>query len=244
MKAKKTFEFSLDRWTPGTLPMARLGQYLEKLAALAGSKESVHFESITKGSAVQKFYSDEVAAEAVSKRMWLVGSPDAPADIVKTQQELNRMLQEDGCVATLKVHGGGIIYKFPGRKTPILEEVTVHEFGEVTGELIRVGGKDGSVPVWLQASDGTIYRCTTNKNVARDLARLLFGPQVRVSGNGKWRRSADRKWHMEEFIIKSWETVEQDDLEATVAALRAVEGSGWNAMKDPHAELRKLRGDE
>jgi hypothetical protein len=244
MKAKTTFEFSLDKWTPETLPMARLGQYLEKLAALAGSKEAIHFDKIKKGSAVPNFYVDDQAREDVISRMSTIGLPSASSDVAKLQQDINRMLQDDGCVGTLKIKGGATIYKFPGRKTPLAEEVIVHEFGEVEGELIRVGGKDGSVPVWIENQDGTLYRCTASKNVARDLAPLLFGPILKVAGNGKWRRTADRKWNLEEFTIKSWEKVVMDDLVETVAALRAVEGSEWNAMEDPHAELRKLRGDE
>jgi hypothetical protein len=238
------YDFALDRWTPTTLPMARLCQYLEKLSLLFGSKENVHFTMVRKGSAIPQISVDQSANENVYGRVKLLGKPDAPKDIQNLQREINRMLQADNCVGTLRLKGGATIYKFPGRKTPLTEEVVIHEFGELDGELIRVGGKDDSVPVWIQAIDGSVYKCTAKKSAARELAPLIFSEPIRVSGNGKWRRSADRVWVLEEFEIKSWLLINADDLQVTVDALRAVDGSGWNEMNDPQGELRKLRSDE
>lgn len=133
------------------------------------------------------------------------------------------------------------------RRGPNLEspdEIVVHEFGELDGEIIRVGGKDDTVPVWIQGFDGTIYKCVATKALARELGPRIFGAAIKVSGNGKWRRSVDRVWILEEFSIRSWEELGGDDLQGTIEKLRAVEGSGWNLMDNPQRELRKLRGDE
>jgi hypothetical protein len=244
MTDQVTYDFALDRWTPQTLPMARLCQYLEKLALLFGSKEQVHFDMVRKGSAVSQMSVDRVALDSVQARVGLLGSPDAPKDVQNLQRDINRMLQVDGCVGTLKIKGGATIYRFLGRKTPLAEEVIVHEFGEVEGELIRVGGKDDSVPVWIQGLEGSVYKCTASKSVARELAPLIFAEPIRVSGNGKWRRTQDRVWILEEFEIKSWERLKSDDLQEVVETFRAIEGSKWNEMEDPQAELRRLRSDE
>ena len=44
------YEFQIDAFSPATIPMARLAQYLAELAALLGQPERVHFEKLKKGS--------------------------------------------------------------------------------------------------------------------------------------------------------------------------------------------------
>lgn len=238
------YDFALDNWSPTTLPMSRLCQYLDKLASLFGSKEHVHFDRVRKGSAIPQISVDRSANEDVLSRVAFLGNPNAPRDIQALQRDINLMLQADNCVGTLRVKGGAMIYQFPGRKTPITEEVIVHEYGELDGELIRVGGKDESVPVWIKSVDGTVFKCTAKKQLARELAPLIFSDHIRVNGNGKWRRGVDGAWSIDEFEIKSWEPIQDEDIEAMIAELRATPGSKWNEMADPHAELAKLRSDE
>ena len=97
------------------------------------------------------------------------------------------------------------------------------------------------MPLLLQDTDGTTYRCNASRTVARELAHHLFGDLVRVQGTGKWRRTPERAWELDEFKVKSWEAIEQTPLEDAVRALREVEGSQWNTFFDPQAELRELR---
>ncbi len=243
MKPQTTYDFILDKWTPQTLPMARFCQYLEQLVLLFGNKEAVHFDALRAGSAIQQISVDAVALPQVQARVSLLGQADAPGDIKKIQRAINRMLQEDDCSATLKVKGEATVWQFLGHKMPLTEEVVVHEAGQLDGEVIRVGGKDDSVPVWLKDCNGSIYKCTANKSLARELAQWLFGPVLRVSGNTKWRRNAEQVWLLEEFIIKTVEPLDQDDLISVVAQLRAVPGSDWNSMENPQQVLRALRGD-
>jgi hypothetical protein len=244
MKDQVTYDFKLDRLTPQTLSMARLTQYLEKLVLLCGSKESVHFDMVRKGSAVQQFSVDRHAADDVQSRISLLNDYNEPQDIRKIKRDLNRMLRDDDCVGVLKVRNGATIYTFPGRKIPKVEDVVVQEFGELDGELIRVGGKDDSVPVWIKGADNVVSRCWATKATARDLAPYIFGTAVRVSGEGKWRKGEDGTWALEEFAIKSFVPLPADDLQDLVSRLRQVEGSEWNTMDNPQRELRKLRSEE
>ena len=244
MKQQTTYDFVLDKWTPETLPMARFCQYLEQLVLLFGNKEAVHFNTLRKGSAIQQISVDAAALAQVQERVGLLGQADAPDDIKKVQRAINRMLREDDCSGTLKLKGGAKVYQFLGRNMPLAEEVVVHEAGQLDGEVIRVGGRDDSVPVWLKDGNGSIHKCSANKNLARELAQMIFGPVIRVSGNAKWRRNADQVWQLEEFIIKTVEPLDQYDLMSVVAQLRAVPGSDWNSMPNPQQVLRALRSDE
>jgi len=243
MNTPTHYDFRIDAWKPDTLPMARLAEYLAKLAVLVGYKENVHFIQVRKGSAIQEFIVDHEAAPKIAARLHLAGGTSAPMDTIKVRQEINRMLRDDNASASLRIKKGAEIIYFPGRKTPLAEEVVVYEQGELDGEVIRVGGKDDSVPVWLRGEEGEIYKCGTDRNIARELARQLFGQTVRVAGQGTWRRTSDRVWQLEKFTIQSWQALYQSTLVEIIESLRAVDGSEWNDMDDPQGELRKLRGE-
>jgi hypothetical protein len=237
------YDFRIDVWKPETLPMAKLAKYLAKLSVMFGDESHVHFIKVRKGSAIPEIAVEQEAAPKVAARLRLVGSHDAPPDLEKANLEINRMLREDNASAILRIKNGGVVLNFPGRKTPLTEEVVVHEQGELDGIVIRVGGKDDSVPVWIEGEGRTIYKCQTNRDIARQLATYLFDQPIRVAGNGKWCRNPERKWELEQFDIKSFEVLNDIQLEQLIDELRAVAGNYWNELDDPQAELRKLRGD-
>lgn len=237
------YDFRIDVWKPETLPMAKLAKYLAKLSIMFGDDNCVHFLKVRKGSAIPEIAVDQIAAPKVAARLRLVGMPDSPPELERANLEINRMLREDNASATLKLKNGGIVLNFPGKKTPLAEEVVVYEQGELDGIVIRVGGKDDSVPVWIEGEGRAIYKCQTTRDIARQLATYLFDKQVRVAGNGKWCRTPERKWELEQFEIKSFLPLEDTGLEQLIGELRAVKGNQWNEMDDPQAELRKLRGE-
>lgn len=237
------YDFRIDAWKPETLPMAKLAKYLAKLSVVFGDESHVHFLKVRKGSAIPEIAVEHEAAPKVASRLRLVGTPDAPPDLEKANLEINRMLREDNASATLRIKSGSIVLNFPGKKTPLAEEVVVHEQGEIDGIVIRVGGKDDSVPVWIEGEGRAIYKCQTNRDIARQLATYLFDKPVRVAGNGKWCRTPERKWELEQFDIKSFLILDDTGLEQLISELRTIDGNPWNEMDDPQAELRKLRGD-
>lgn len=241
MNTPTIYDFRIDAWTPDTLPMARLAEYLARLATVFGFQEHVHFLKVRKGSAVPEIHVQEATALKVHARLKLIGTADAPEDAAKSVQHINAMLREDNASAVLRVKGGAQVIQFPGCKTPLAEEAIVHEAGELVGTVIKVGGKDETVPLMLQDTDGTTFSCTTTRAMARELAHHLFGDMVRVQGTGKWRRTPERIWKLDDFRVKSWEAIDQTPLLDEVNALRAVEGSLWNGFSDPQAELKKLR---
>lgn len=243
MDTKVRYDFRIDAWTPDTLPMARLAEYLLTLATLFGYKEYVHFIQVRKGSAVPEIDVDREAAPKVGARLKLVGAPDAPPELRRAQREINDMLRDDNASATLRRKRGAIVIEFPGCKTPLAQEAVVHEQSELDGVVIRVGGRDESVPVWLEGENRTVYKCNATRDIARELGGLLFGAPIRVAGRGRWRRRADRVWELEAFDIKSYEPLEPIALADSIESLRTVEGSNWNAMPDPQQALRKLRAD-
>ena len=59
---REEISFDIDVFTPETLPMARLAEYLAKFSELLGNAENVHFSRLMKGSAKCKAFVDPEAA--------------------------------------------------------------------------------------------------------------------------------------------------------------------------------------
>lgn len=114
------------------------------------------------------------------------------------------------------------------------------ERGTLDGVLIRVGGKDGIVPVHLQDGD-KVHICNANREVARLLAPNLFGAVLRVHGEGRWERDQDGNWNLLRFDIRHFEPLDDVPLGEAVKRLRAVKESGWPRIPEPARELRRLR---
>jgi hypothetical protein len=67
-----------DSFTPQTLPMERLAEYVAALAKLLGERENVHFRSIEAGSAVLVATIDTPAQRKVRDRVIAVRDGHAP----------------------------------------------------------------------------------------------------------------------------------------------------------------------
>ncbi len=241
MDTHVTFDFRIDSLSPETLPMVRLAEYATYLGKLMGSEEHVHLLKVRRGSAVPEILVDLVAEPKVRQRLSLVNSPNVPDDVKSNWNKLNALLRDDNASAVLRVKKGASILKFPGKRTPLSEEVVVHEQGELDGIVIRVGGKDNTVPVWLQGEGGVKLECNATREMAKQLAGYLFESPVRVSGNAKWRRTQERAWELAGFDIKSFEPLDQTPLNELVTKLRTID-TDWAMIDDPQAELLRLRG--
>lgn len=237
------YDFKIDVWRPETLPMKRLAEYASELAKLFGCSADVHLLKVRAGSAVPEIAVAQKAQSNVAMRLALVGTSDAGEDILRPYLKVNDYLREDGGSAILRRKGGARVLAFPGCKTPLADEVVLHEAGTLQGVVTRVGGTGNPVPVWLEGENRQPLKCTSSRAIAKELAAHLFGSPVRVGGNGKWRRDAARTWDLEEFSIKDWEALPDTSLKDVVDALRQVEGSDWQRLDDPQAEWRRIRGE-
>jgi hypothetical protein len=62
-----------------------------------------------------------------------------------------------------------------------------------------------------------------------------------VFGEGRWRRTADGRWELEQFAVSHFEVLDDASLPDVVARLRAIEGSDWRKLDDPVNELLRIR---
>ncbi|MDF2600222.1 MAG: hypothetical protein K0Q54_3045 [Methylobacterium brachiatum] len=239
-----------DSWSPGTLPMQRLGEYLIELAALYGEQANVHFKRIRKGSAVLVSRIDEPAVPKVLDRLAAVSRLDAPKDIRRAFETIDRMLAADNARATVKVVTPALNWAastsmivFPGRgRSEAVDFGAVRRAGFLDGELIRIGGKDETVHLQLQDGDIFHTNIVTNRDLGRQLGHLLFGPTIRLWGTGSWRRGDDGLWTVVSFRVSRFEKLKDfDDLTKVVEELRNIRGSAWHLETDPVATLLAAR---
>ena len=238
------YRFTIDAFTPDSLPMSRLAEYMAGLAHLLGEAECVHFVRLEGGSTTVVHTVEPEAVPQVRKRVQSITCDDLPSDVGAAFKKLNRLLAMDNATGSLKDTASDLAIEFPGRDhQELITYGALTQPGVLDGELIRIGGQDETVPVHLRDGD-LIHICNTDREIARQLGSHLYGGTLRVRGIGRWERDADGVWSLRHFNIKEFEVLEGALLTEVVDRLRGVEGSGWKNIDDPMAELERLRHPE
>lgn len=243
MSIEKERRFKIDAFTPETLPMERLAEYMLQFAKLLGEPERVHFVDVASGSAVLRARVENVALPRVDRRLLDASRGFGDAVALKAVQALDDMLADDNAVGQLLDDRGAEIIAFPGRNRPKpLEYGPFREEGVLEGVVIKVGGKGTSVPIWLQDRETVYKNCTARRPLARRLAKHYDAGLLRVSGSGSWTRLANGAWLMRSFEIKDFEVLDDAPLAEVIKRLHGVEGADWG--EDPLADLTRLRTGE
>lgn len=240
MSRDKERRFKIDVFTPESLPMERLAEYMLQFAKLLGEPERVHFVDVEPGSAVLRARVEDVALPKVERRVADASRGQGDVVALKALQSLDDMLAEDNAVGVLLDDGGGEIIAFLGRNRPTpLEYGPFREDGVLEGVIIKVGGKGSSVPIWLQDGDTVYKNCAARRPLARKLAKHYDAGLLRVSGSGSWMRLATGAWLMRSFEIKDFVLLDDAPLADVIKRLHGVEGADWG--DDPLSDLARLR---
>lgn len=235
--------FKIDVFTPETLPMERLAEYMLQFAKLLGEPDRVHFVDVESGSAVLRACVEDVALPKVERRIADASRGHGDVIALKALRSLDDMLAEDNAVGQLLDDGGAEIIAFPGRNRPKpLEYGPFREDGVLEGVIIKVGGKGVSVPIWLQDGETVYKNCTARRPLARKLAKHYDGGLLRVSGSGSWIRLANGDWVLRAFEIKDFELLDDAPLAEVIRRLHGIEGADWG--DDPLTDLARLRTGE
>jgi hypothetical protein len=237
--------FKISAYTPATMPMDRLAEYMRELANMLGDPAAVHFVRVDPGSTELVHDVDEPAYPQIEERIGRISRGDADISYMSAFRALNRKLKEDDADGELRLddHSGGAkLLEFPGVRFPEPDLIEpVKQLGTIDGQLISIGGRDATVPARVQDGD-LIYRCNTTRAVARELGQHLFGPQMRFVGAGTWTRSEDGIWALKVFDIQSFEPLDEAPLQSVVRDLREIKGEWFGS--DVWDELKDLREKE
>ncbi len=236
------YRFRIEGCTLGTIPMARLAEYMETLAKMLGEPESVHFLALEEGSVVLKSQVDPQAAVRVQDRIMAVRRGVGPVEALKAAEKLNVLLEKDNTAGALLDESAEII-PFPGvhRPKPVTYS-NIRQDGELDGWLARIGGTDKTPHATLKNGERS-YSCDLKWDVARRMAKHLAGPTLRVYGTGNWSRTEAGLWELNTFTVREFEVLDSTPLPEVVEMLKAVPGNGWLELDDPQQALAEFRED-
>ena len=244
MSARHQYRLKIDVFSVETLPMSRLAEYMSELAKLLGDQEHVHFSHLEPGSAVLVSSVEDTAVPKVGERLQKVQHGHGPKDAMQAHKALDTLLAKDNAIATLTANDGAEIFFFPGRTRPKpIRYGPFREDGSLDGTVIRLGGRDESIPILLKDAEGAEYPCQTTVELSKKLAHYYRGATVRVHGNGKWLREENGSWTLQQFDISSFEVIDDNPLVDVVEKLRAVTGSEWS-NDTSLSNVDELRQDE
>ena len=228
MSDDQEYRLTIDAFTPQTLPMARLAEYMAELARLLGEQANVHFSHLERGSAVLVSTVEDVAKPKVEEQLEQVRRGDATKEAAQAYRAIDALLAKDNAIARL-TRGTADVIAFPGRtRQEPLRYGPLREDGFLDGVVIRIGGRDSTIPVWIQGADGTEHVCQATLELSKKLAVLYRGATVRVFGRGKWVREESGIWSLLQFDIDRYEVLDEASLAEVVSTLRAIEGSEWD----------------
>jgi hypothetical protein len=238
-KVGAEYRFRIDAYTPETMPMSRLAEYMAELSRLLGERDAVHFRRLLPGSCVLVQRIDREAVPKVRERVIRVRAGDAPSDAVRAYKAINKFLRDDNAVGVLRAkEPRGVVVRFPGREEAEEKFPSVRQHGSLDGVVVRVGGTDETVPVWLEAEDRQISGCFTTRAIAKLLGAKLFEP-VRLHGQGRWSRDSDGVWSLINFKIESFDPLIETPLSNALEQIRAIP-SEWDDAT--YGELGMIRG--
>jgi len=240
MSGEDTYELHIDAFTPASIPMSRLAEYMADFAALLGHEEHVHFDKVKSGSLSLAARADQVARNKVQRRLDEVRYGAGPKAAMDALRSIDDKLAADNAIGWIR-HGKAKIIEFSGRTRPLESSVgPIIQPGALDGEVIQIGGRDETINVHIRTGDD-IPKCITTKAIARNLAKYIFGAPVRVHGRGTWSRAESGEWKLHRFDIESFEPLDETPLSKVFDELRARLKPPEGRRLNPIDLVRQLR---
>lgn len=234
---RKEFSLKIDSFTPDTLPMARLAEYLQQFAALLGHEDCVHFRKLVGGSALLVADADSHAEPKITRRLSEVVDGTAPRSALKARKTIDDLLAADNAIGHVSV-AGAIVLEFQGRRRAEVERIgPVRRQTSIEGQIFQIGGKDATINIHLV--DGPrLHRCVVSVDLAKKLAQHFLGSKVRIVGEGDFYRQGE-EWVVSNFVGRDFVLLSEQSLHDSIDGIRSlfrdVDGPDMNRLM---SELR------
>lgn len=247
MAQRYQYVFKIDAaFTPSTIPMARLAEYMSKIAAMLGNQEKVHFVRLEHGSTALVNEVEHEAFPKVRERVQAIRANEGPDLGRRAFKEINTLLAWDNASAVLiPPEGGAPVIEFPGRaREKRLSYGPFNQDWSLDGILIRIGGENDPVPIHIQESeDKPPHICEAKRTIAIELAPYYLRSPIRVHGHGRWFRDEDGEWAMKRFTITDFKALKTDRFRDILGRIRAL-NTDLVGLKDPVSEFVDMRRDD
>lgn len=250
-KDNDEYKFWIDAYSPDTIPMQRLGEYMAELGKLLANTDRVHFHRLEKGSTGVAVRVEREAAPKVRSRLESIKRAEAANDAIEAVTRLNDMLRDDNAVGELRMATDGkqkSILRFPGREIPKPQEIgPFSEPATIKAQLYRIGGRDETAHAQLLDAAGRQWNGDLTQEQAAEMAAAGGRGLYRwftVNGMARWLRTEDNQWKLVSFHIHNFKLLPETSLEEELKSIRNIPGSEWNEMADPLGYVEDLRKDD
>jgi hypothetical protein len=226
MVAFEEFTFVIPGYTPETIPLARLMEYLKELIAVLGDPKDVHLAAINPGSVSPILHISPREALSVRDRVQRFRCGKGSARQRSAAGKIANMLRQDapGLAKTVVLSSQNMVL-FEIASAPATPEALtgISQPTTLTGQLTRIGGLSETASLELLDSAGETFRgIKAPRQLAKGLAKLLWEP-VRLTGTGNWTRSADGKWQLDRLDVQSFDVPNNQSLSTVIEHLRSAE---------------------
>lgn len=108
----------------------------------------------------------------------------------------------------------------------------IPDAGSLHGELVRIEQRGEMAHATLRDGERT-YGCSVSHDLAQVLSRHLFGQQLRLHGEGRWKRSPDGTWELIDFRATGFDVLDGASLAEAAKKLRQWVASGTETRPRP-----------
>jgi hypothetical protein len=213
-------EFLIPAYTPETMPLDRLLQYLQQIGEVIGFAHDMHLVRIDPSSTKPVFHVPIPVATQARDRAAAVRRGDGTRTQQAAYNRIRQMVRSDGGKPASLKDRSGVILDFP----PIQEVGPIIGVRQATifdGILLRVGGVGDYTPILMQDLTGDVFAgFSAPRSLAKAMAPLLF-ESIRVNGIGSWDRSQAGEWKLAKMLIQTYELLKDESAQDVLRRLRA-----------------------
>jgi len=226
MGDSEELSFVIPGYTPDTIPLDRLIEYLQQMSVVLGDPANLHLIEIRSSSVMPVLHAPKAAALEARDRAQRVQRGEGTKRQTDAYNRIRRMVRRDtvgvkyaGRPALLR-SADRVILEIPAAPDDSGIVEGLRQASSIDGQLIRVGGAGDDAALQLQDIDGRILSgFTAKRHLAKELAQLLWEP-VRLMGIGIWCRNDEGLWSLDRMSVQSYERLEDEDAILTLERLR------------------------
>lgn len=240
-----TYDLHILGTDPKKLPLDSLAEVMSRLADVMGSKAYLRFKGLRKGSARLLAEVLPEAQHDVFVQLSYASNGEGPA--AQRAHRLNVLLGSIGLRAELRDWEGRVLLRLPGaaNDAPAKGVRTVQQMDSLVGVVIKIGGRDETVPMTLQSSTGEYVDVNVKgRDLAKQLGMRLFGEPVRVSGLATWTCDQQGRWECTTMMVDEFQSLDDTSLPVLFQALMQVPGNDWHRLNDPHEYYRRWNSED
>lgn len=234
------FEFVVPGYTPETMPLDRLIEYLTQLTVILGNPADLHLVDIEKSSTKPVIVMPHHAAVKARQRARDTWEGGGSVRQRTAYQRIRRMVADDGGKPALLKTRQATILEFPSVDLGTDQEIgSMRQASSVAGELIRVGGDSEFDQILLKDFSGAVISgCFATKEVAKQLAKCLH-EQLRLHGIASWSRDRSGKWQISRMKVLTFEVLDNDSLTAAIEEAQGVVSDWPEDIVDKLLDMRR-----